>query len=245
MSYNRYLNMEKLTAALFGSEKDGSDNPFQEVTLSNAIVEEDDDKTKALDACLKELSRGDLSAIAREEEKAWSASVHFGACDTKGFQITVRPLLSKRTQDFASDMVFTNLHITQLSEFYVLCVSDSENAVERVLLIPTDGLPEGREKAVVSSVVSDRDCFYRYIAFLLGDDTILSMLESNKLGGVDDDSQNRQTERIPALYEKMLRAAAAAPEKFQGIEYLMKTISEDGIIPDDFKKLYDTFRNCI
>lgn len=245
MSYNRYLNMEKLTAALFGSEKDGSDNPFQEVTLSNAIVEEDDDKTKALDACLKELSRGDLSAVVREEEKAWSASVHFGACDTKRFQITVRPLLSKRTQDFTSDMVFTNLHITQLSEFYVLCVSDSENAVERVLLIPTDGLPEGREKAVVSSVVSDRDCFYRYIAFLLGDDTILSMLESNKLGGVGDDSQNRQTERIPALYEKMLQAAAAAPEKFQGIEYLMKTISEDGIIPDDFKKLYDTFRNCI
>ena len=32
-SKRRYLDMDKLTASLFGTEKDGSDNPFQEVTL--------------------------------------------------------------------------------------------------------------------------------------------------------------------------------------------------------------------
>ena len=32
-SKNRYLNMDKMTADLLGSEKDGTDNPFQEVTL--------------------------------------------------------------------------------------------------------------------------------------------------------------------------------------------------------------------
>ena len=43
----------------------------------------------------------------------------------------------------------------------------------------------------------------------------------------------------------MLRTAATAPEKFKGIEYLIKTISDDGIIPDDFKRLYDTFKKAV
>ena len=245
-SKNRYLNMDKLTAALFGSEKDGSDNPFQEVTLQNAIIDEEDEKTKALDAVVKDINRSNPSAYARqEEEDFYSVNVHFDACDTKDYQVSVRPLLSKREEGFGEDIVFTRLSVTQLSEFYVISVSDGERTVERVLIIPTEGLPDDREKAVVSSVVSNRDCFYRYIAFLLGDDTILSVLEANTAAGEVGSSANRQAYHVPALYEKMLQTAAVAPEKFKGIEYLMKTISEDGIIPDDFKKLYETFKKAV
>lgn len=55
----------------------------------------------------------------------------------------------------------------------------------------------------------------------------------------------RQSYHIPALYEKMLQTAAVNPERFKGIEYLMRTISEDGIIPEDFKKLYETFKKAV
>ena len=124
-------------------------------------------------------------------------------------------------------------------------VSNGDQSIERILIIPTDGMPEDREKAVVSSVFSNKDCFYRYIAFLLGDDTILSILEANNAAGTPSGSGGRQVYRVPALYEKMLQTAAIAPEKFKGIEYLMKTISEDGVIPDDFKKLYETFKKAV
>ena len=245
-SKRRYLDLDKLAASLFGTEKDGSDNPFQEVTLQTAIVEEEDEPTKALDAVVKEINRSNPSAAVHpEDEEYYSASVHFESCDTKGYQISIRPLLSRRTEEFSSDVLFTRLTITQLSEFYVIAVSDGEQIVERVLIIPTDGLPDDREKQVVSSVVSDRDCFYRYIAFLLGDDSILSMLETNITGGEAHDAMNRQGYHVPALYEKMLQTAAVNPEKFKGIEYLMKTISEDGIIPEDFKKLYETFKKAV
>ena len=43
----------------------------------------------------------------------------------------------------------------------------------------------------------------------------------------------------------MLQTAAVNPEKFKGIEYLMRTISDDGIIPEDFKKLYETFKKAV
>ena len=245
-SKRRYLDLDKLAASLFGTEKDGSDNPFQEVTLQTAIIEEDDEPTKALDAVIKEINRSNPSAVVHpEDEEYYSASVHFEACDTKGYQISIRPLLSRRTKGFSRDVLFTRLTITQLSEFYVIGVSDGEQTVERILIIPTDGLPDDREKQVVSSVVNDRDCFYRYIAFLLGDDSILSMLEINNAGVEADDTMSRQVYHVPALYEKMLQTAAVNPEKFKGIEYLMKTISEDGIIPEDFKKLYETFKKAV
>ena len=245
-SKRRYLELDKLAASLFGTEKDGSDNPFQEVTLQTAIIEEEDEPTKALDAVVKEINRSNPSAVVYpEDEEYYSASVHFEACDTKGYQISIRPLLSRRTEEFSRDVLFTRLTITQLSEFYVIGVSDGEQIVERILIIPTDGLPDDREKQVVSSVVNDRDCFYRYIAFLLGDDSILSMLEINNAGVEADDTMSRQVYHVPALYEKMLQTAAVNPEKFKGIEYLMKTISEDGIIPEDFKKLYETFKKAV
>ncbi len=245
-SKNRYLNMDKMTADLFGSEKDGSDNPFQEVTLQNAIIDEEDEKDRALDTVIKSINRSNPYAVVKADDaEHYSVSVSFDTCDTKDFRVLVRPLLSKKTEEFSEAIIFAGLTVTLLSEFYVVSVSDGERVLERVLIIPTEGLPEDREKQVISSVVSNRDCFYRYIAFLLGDDAILSVLETNAAEGDPRSSMNRQAYHIPALYEKMLQTAAVNPDKFKGIEYLMRTISDDGIIPEDFKKLYETFKKAV
>lgn len=117
--------------------------------------------------------------------------------------------------------------------------------MERVVIIKTEGLPEEREKAVVTGIVNNREGFYRYIAFLLGEDSILSSLEAGNAQNGWNSAAGRDVNMIPSLYEKMLQTAATVPEKFKGIEYLIKTISEDGIIPDDFKKLYDTFKKAV
>lgn len=243
---NRYLNMDKLRNALFCGEEGNPDDPFQKVKLENAIINEEDDKIDALNAIVKDINRSNPYAVAgKESEDYYSVEVNFDECDIKDYKVLLRPLLSNKTADFGETILFDNLTVTQLSEFYMISVSDGERTVERVLIIQTKGLPEDREKAVVSSVVSNRDCFYRYIAFLLGDDSILSALESSVLGKEIAAKQNRPAYNLPALYEKMLQTAAMAPEKFKGIEYLIKTISEDGIIPDDFKKLYETFKKAV
>lgn len=244
---NRYLNMDKLKASLFCGEEGNPDDPFQKVLrLEDAITNEEDDKSDALNAMIKDINRCDSYAeVVKESDDYYTVSVHFDNCDLKDFSVSLRPLLFNKTERFGSEICFGNLTITQLSEFYVVTVSDGERSVEKVLIIPTKGLPDDREKAVVSNVVSNRDCFYRYIAFLLGDDSILSALETSVLGRDIGEKKNRQAYNLPALYEKMLQTAATAPEKFKGIEYLIKTISEDGIIPDDFKKLYETFKKAV
>ncbi len=243
---NRYLNMDKLKASLFCGEDDNPDNPFQLTSLDKAIINEEDDKTDALNAVIKDINRSNPYALAKKEfEEYYSVEVHFDECEVKDYKVSIKPLLSNKTADFGGTVRFENLTVTQLSEFYSVSVSDGDRTVERVLIIPTKGLPEDREKAVVSSVVSNRECFYRYIAFLLGDDSILSVLESSVFGKEIASKQSRPVYNLPALYEKMLQTAATAPEKFRGIEYLIKTISEDGIIPDDFKKLYETFKKAV
>lgn len=150
-------------------------------------------------------------------------------------------IISSSYVPFEVYITFSGLTLLQLSEFYVITVANGDKSISRVLMIPTEGIPEDREKAVVTDVVSDRDCFYRYIAFLLGDDSILSTIEINDIAGEDSSNARWQSYHIPALYEKMLYTAATNPQKFRGIEYLMKTISEDGIIPEEFKNLYAKF----
>ena len=100
-------------------------------------------------------------------------------------------------------------------------------------------------EAIVSGVISDKHCFYQYIAFLLGDDHMLSSLESIELQK-ESGSKSRSTGyQLPPLYEKMLQTAATNPAKLKEIDYLLKTVSADGVIPEHFEKLYDTFRKVV
>jgi hypothetical protein len=245
---NRYLSMDKLTASLFG--EDEQDNPFQEETLQNAIIDIDDDETNNLHAVIKEINRSNPSAFVKENvqkdtEKLFSVTVNLLSVDTGDFKVRVKPLFSNKTAALAEKILFTDLQLTQLSEFYAISVSDNKNTVERIIMIPTRGIPENRENAVVSHFVNNEKNFYRYIAFLLGDDPIVSALEVGVAEGDGQSKPGSTTYGIPALYEKMLQTAANNPKKFKDIEHLMKAVSEDGIIPEDFKKLYDTFKKAV
>jgi hypothetical protein len=239
-----YLNMDKLTASLFSSDEEN--NPFQEITLDNAIIDDDDDETNALDAVIKEINRSKPRAVVQEDvDEFFSVNVDFTSLDLKDFTVQVKPLFSNRSADFAENIVFTKLRLMQLSKFYVVSVSDDKRTIERIIVIPTDGLPENRENAIVTSIVKDKDSFYRYIAFLLDDDPILTALEIGMPEGCGTGSSNRTAYEMPALYEKLLQTAANNPRKFKDIEQLMNTISEDDIVPEDFKELYDTFKKAV
>lgn len=247
-SKDQYLDMDKLTDSLFGNKKDGSDNPFQEFLWEDVLNEEGDVESGFLDRAIKELDRCNPRAVVEQEpDGRFSVTVHFGDCgiDKAKVKIRVKPLLSNQSLDLRSDLTFSGLALDRLSEFYVVSASDGNQEIKRIFLIPTEGIPKDREKAVVKSVVKDEDCFYRYIMFLLEDDPVLGILDGNFAVGNGTAGSNRQGYQVPALYEKMLRTAATNPEKFRGIEYLMETVPEDGVIPEDFKKLYGTFKKAV
>ena len=117
-----------------------------------------------------------------------------------------------------------------------------EDAIRRVIKIPVDNLPEDRQKDVVSSVINDRTAFIRYVAFLLGDEYVLSSIEEE---GDGNGGLPNYTIQLPELYERMLKSAMYAPEKFVELDFLIKTLSDDDVVPEGFEELYNTFKEVI
>ena len=243
-SKNRYLNLTKMKENLFGTDE--AESPFQLAQFNNKQIDEVEEKANALDGVIKDVNRKALRAAIKENGERFDVSVSFEPINSE-YEISVSPLLSKKTATMAETVVFSDLELTQLSEFYKISVSDGNQTVSRVIMIPTENMPDDREKAVVSSVVNDKKCFYRYIAFLLGDNLVVSALESmdlNESGSAASQNHNKPIQ-LPALYEKMLHTAATNPERFKEIEYLINSISSDGVIPEGFEQLYNTFKKAV
>lgn len=243
-SKNRYLNLTKLSEALFCGNEDNPNNPFQLVDINSVKNEEVVDADSVLDSVIKTIIRLNPSAEVVENGENYNINVFFDS-KVEGYAVSVSPLFSNKTAPLSEKVCFENLSLLQLSEFYKITVADGENVVSRVIIIPTANLPEDRDKAVVSSVVKDKNCFYQYISFLLGENFTVGASElfiaQNETAGAVHTTQTI----MPALYEKMLQTAANDPQKFDEIEYLMKAVSKDGVVPEKFEETYKMFRKAV
>ena len=143
----------------------------------------------------------------------------------------------------AGQMVFAEMDVLQLTDFFQVKVKRGAVDLDRIIMIPTKGLPEERESAVVNSVIKDRRSFVEYIAFILGDDYLLTLLEESILG--KSGFFGNQKDRMPALYEKMLKTALEEPSRLKEIEYVLRMIHDKEIIPDEFRTLYTTFKSTL
>ena len=98
-------------------------------------------------------------------------------------QLQISPFNSKqRAVTLSEYMEFSGLEILRLSEFYEIIVKSGDDTIRRIIMIPTSGFPDDRESAAVSSVVKDKALFVEYMAFVLGDDYVASMLEGKQMG---------------------------------------------------------------
>ena len=241
----RHLNLEKLTQQLFCGPEGDVGNPFQPVQMaqigSGEIAE---DAQSILDKVVKELVRMQPHAEIIPTGETYEAHVHFGEIDTENL-VEVSPLLISRPTRLAENVIFPDLTIKQLSEFYRVTVSDGDASISRVIRIPTIGMPEDREKAVVNDVIRDKNCFYQYVAFLLGDDHVLSAMEGMDVQMGRSSHHANHGVKLPALYEKMLRTAVSDPAKLREVGELIRTVGEDGVIPEEFAQMYEVFREAV
>ena len=233
----RRFNIDKLLKDIFNDDKD---NPFQLVNMDDIKI--DIDKGNDLNRIVKGIVRLNASSKVISNEDKYDIEVEFEK-DCRDHDIEIKALLSNKSEKFAKRIVFKNLTKDQLSEFFVITITKGEDTINRVIKIPVENLPEDRQNDVISDVVNDKTAFIRYVAFLLGDEYVLSSLEES--GDGESGPQISFTMQLPELYEKMLKAAMYAPEKFAEIEFLIKTLSGDGVVPEGFEELYNTFKEVI
>lgn len=249
-STKSYLNIDTLSKSLFCGEYDNKNNPFKKVDLARIEEINEPDDSSDINQIIKAINRSSPKAKVFKCGNLYNVEIDFSNFDMKyledksGFKIFIRLLLAKNSQNYAEKIYFQEIPIIKLSEFYVISVQGKQT-VERVLKITTEGMPAERENELVTNIVSSKNNFYQYISYLLGEDLLFSVMETNRATRKIGNTANSYIDSMPNLYEKMLKTAASDPDRFKGIDYLLTTISKDGIIPENFKMLHDTFKKVM
>lgn len=239
---NRYYNTEYFLKDIFCGKENDQQNPFELCELAAAVPDPTTETTNRLEQIVKIVCRLPMRATVTESGEKYDVTLEVNGT-LPDAQMYLTPFRRDVPIPAANSMRFSQLDLLQLSEFYTLKVAAENIVIERIIMVPTSGIPDSRENAVVNSIVKDKRSFVEYVAFVLGDDYLLSLVEDQKLksSGVWKDGH----EQFPALYEKMLKTALEEPKRLNEIGYLLNMITDDGIIPDEFRELYETFRKTL
>ena len=243
-AYRYCLNIDQVEADLFGSDEKW--NPFEEIDLSTVENEEPEKTEKdALERVIKTVCRLRAKAVVEPSGDSYKVTVSF-ACPRDGFpDVEIAPARTVRTQPLAKEIVFDGLSALELTELYRITVKGETESIMRMMLIPTE-MPIDRDKMVVRSILKDKRAFVDYLAFILGDDYVLSALEMEAAAASDRDTDRRSNEDgLPAIYEKMLKTAYSEPERLKEIRLVMERVADSDVIPDEFVQMYYIFEKTL
>ncbi len=236
-----YLNGAKFLEDLFCGPEDGRNNPFERAEPVEPEEDPEKDRMDQLEQTVKAVCRMNIRARVSSTGDTWEVTLQVAGRMPEG-DIRIRPFRTANPKPLEDGVQFCGLDLLQLSEFYALQVRTEEAELERIILLPTEGIPAERDRAVVNHVVRDERSFVEYVSFVLEDDSLLSLMEqqtANPQGG------GRTGQQLPALYEKMLSAALEDPARLSEIGRLLAMLPEDGVVPPEFRTLYETFRRTL
>lgn len=242
---NRYLNTDIFLRDIFSGEPDNKNNPFELVQVLDDSNESSITESDKLEQIIKKICRMKPRAYVSANNEKFDVNIKFNEyMSVDEYDVKLYPFRSNRSCDLSEQVNFNELDLLQLSQFYKLEVKGSEETVVRIIMIPTTGIPDIRENEIVKSVVSNKKSFIEYVAFVLGDDYLLSLLESkqiSKTGGNGEEAHNS----MPAVYEKMLKTSLTDPDRLKEINYILRMIDDNDIVPDEFRDMYQVFRNTL
>jgi hypothetical protein len=237
----RYLNVENLKKDLGIDNLDDRSCPFEKVEPKVYSVQPEDAVTQKLESTIKEFCAANKSAIVNGKNP-YSVTVTLKPIQSDAV-ITLSPLMKNFPLQTATKLVFTGLALRELSEWYKVTAKKSNQELSRVVKIQTAGIPDSRDSAIFSDIISDKNAFLTYIAFLLSDDYLAAFLESLKKGNNDFRFFNMNYD-APLLYERMLKAAANSPETLREIREIIE-LTNNRNVPQDFVKLYEQFEKAV
>lgn len=235
---DKFFNEKKLLNELFCGSAEEEDNPFEPVSLVSAEEDTLCSEENFLRQKIKDLCRKKMQAVIEPAESMYRIVLQVSEA-VPDKCITISPFYSNKRKFLNKQMVFSHMDILQLSEFYLVCARTRETRISQIIMIPTIGIPDGRERAVVNAVIKDSTAFAEYISLVLGEDSLLSLLEGKKIRESRLLGQTKQI--MPALYEKMLRTALEEPKRLKEVQDVIKMIDDPAIIPDVFRETYKTF----
>ena len=206
----------------------------------------DDDTTKE-DVPNEIVLRTAIAAIQEAEIKPcdslYSITIHCRQSQLPKQSLSLYPLGCEGIEsNLADGMVFTDLELAMLTEFYVIQTGD----LRRVIKIPTTGMPEERDTAIFRSIINTKAKFINYLSFMLTDDIEQYIVETQLLEKENDSDKASSLEQqiCTSLYEDMVRKAYTNPDRIAAIRQLLDK-AEENVRPENFKEMYDTFEKVL
>ena len=164
-------------------------------------------------------------------------------CGNGSTDATLYPLMyPEKVTKLAEKVIFTDIELEKLSEFYVIMIGDSKQLIK----IKTKGIPEHRDEAICRRIMN-KDQFMDCICFLLADSkktyVAEKLVNENLISGRGTDNASERI-KTPALYEELLRTAYERPDIFEDMDTFVSSLPKD-IIPDDFRVIYNDIKNAL
>lgn len=238
--YQRYCNVDKLKAdlGLLGDERTcafAKVEPFDYPQGSDDLIHSRIEQAIRQFAALKK--RATVKGVG-----PYQVFVEITPF-TSNVALTLSPLMQPHRQPICDTMLFPDLQLQNVSEWYEVTAECEGLSLCRVVKIRTDGIPDERSAAIFSSLITTQGTFLAYVAFLLSDDHLSAYLENfaKGLGSFQPEFKQFDT---PVLYERMLQVAAHNPERLYEIREVMALLSEE-IIPQEFVALFEQFAKVV
>ena len=107
-----------------------------------------------------------------------------------------------------------------------------------VVPVPLTGVPEFRDRSLLSALVGNAERFFRYLLAILDEDSDqMDLLDALDAGYGDSTAFESGPANLPVL-EKLLRTMRREPSKLAELHSLVSDLAADGALPPDFAELW-------
>lgn len=164
--------------------------------------------------------------------------------ETDFAEVIIRPFyLKANAKLLTKEVIFEDVALNNLSNMFII----SKGGCDCLVRLNVLNMPEQeREDAIFNDIIKNRPMFMTYMRYLLDEDFydtagIEEMLASES--GELDYNQGYGFNIEPDIYEKMLRAAAENPERFDAMYEVVEKL-EDDVIGEEFRQLLNLFMSA-
>ena len=233
-------------ADLFCGEADNDYNPFEKIDIEDGLDRNgEDDKERVLENVLKSICRSNISAwVDKNKSNERKYDIHvkaYGYEPVENIKVTISPLFGKSV-DLSDEMVFYNIEKTKVTEFYKIRIEGGSGyVIDRMIMIPTENMPEGREDDIIHDRINDENLL-ACIRMFLGTGSSMARIETSERRG--EGSGRKSLIRTYGIYEEMLKSVSEDAECLRDIERFLKPI-KDKEMASDLVLLCECFKKAL
>lgn len=217
------------------------------------------DSERQLDDCRAALLSASLTLTCRKDGEVWLLDLMGtrpvlmeGALDAKAWPVTVgsERAVGLTPLSLGQPVRLPVQSMSSLTSLIAFKLRVGSENLSFTLNLPVIGMPEERERAILRSVVNNREGFMRYLLLLLaglGDGADVGSV-ARAFSGASVGQAGAAYDDFPLL-EELVRAFSREPKRLQKIQRLVDDIAKDddadSILPPGFMNLWRVFAEAM